>query len=87
MAEFTIGDAMKLEFEVRSFDAAVMALVIFFVPDPITGVREMARVVRPGGIVSAYAWDLVAGGLPLQPLHREILGQSTMPCRIDGVSV
>jgi ubiquinone/menaquinone biosynthesis C-methylase UbiE len=27
--EFTIGDAMKLEFEARSFDAAVMALVIF----------------------------------------------------------
>jgi SAM-dependent methyltransferase len=79
MAEFTIGDAMKLEFEARSFDAAVMALVIFFVPDPITGVREMARVVRPGGIVSAYAWDLVAGGLPLQPLHREMIAIGLKP--------
>jgi ubiquinone/menaquinone biosynthesis C-methylase UbiE len=35
-----------------------MALVIFFVPDPAEGVAEMARVVRPGGIVAAYAWDM-----------------------------
>ena len=34
-----------------------MALVIFFVPDPSQAVAEMVRVVVPGGIVAAYAWD------------------------------
>jgi SAM-dependent methyltransferase len=47
----------------------VMALVIFFVPDPAKGVAEMARVVRPGGSVSTYAWDIPGGGFPFQVLQ------------------
>ncbi|HEY7578074.1 MAG TPA: methyltransferase domain-containing protein [Acetobacteraceae bacterium] len=63
-AVFQIGDAMALPFANDRFDAAVMALVIFFVPDPAKGVAEMARVVRPGGTVAAYAWDMAGGGFP-----------------------
>src|SRR5215468_987831 len=55
-ATFLRGDAMALPFETDRFDAAVMALVLFFVPDPAKGVAEMARVVRPGGTVSTYLW-------------------------------
>jgi ubiquinone/menaquinone biosynthesis C-methylase UbiE len=55
-----------------SVDAATMALVIFFVPEPPRGVAEMARVVRPGGSVSAYAWDLLGGGFPWEPVHAEL---------------
>lgn len=58
MAEFRQGDAMALPFSNNSFDVAVMALVIFFVPDPAKGVAEMMRVVCPGGMVAAYAWDI-----------------------------
>jgi SAM-dependent methyltransferase len=46
-AEFRQGDAMSLPFPDNSFDLAVMALVIFFVPDPAKGVAEMVRVVSP----------------------------------------
>ncbi len=67
LATFRQGDAMALPFADNSFDVAVMALVIFFVPDPAKGVAEMARVVRPGGIVASYAWDLQGGGFPLEP--------------------
>ena len=66
------GDAMALPWPDRSFDAAVMALVIFFVPDPARGVAEMARVVRPGGSVSAYAWDLLGGGFPFAAMSEEM---------------
>lgn len=68
-AEFLPGDAMALPFPDRAFDAAVMPLVIFFVPEPAVGVAEMARVVRPGGVVSAYAWDMHGGGFPYAPVQ------------------
>src|SRR5690606_35589856 len=55
-----------------TFDVAVMPLVIFFVPDPRKGVAEMARVVRPGGTVAAYAWDMAGGGFPYHALHFEM---------------
>ncbi len=72
VAEFCQGDAMALPFTDNTFDAAVMALVIFFVPDPAKGVAEMVRVVRPGGTVATYAWDILGGGLPLEPIRVEM---------------
>jgi SAM-dependent methyltransferase len=72
MAHFAIGDAMALPFADDAFDAAVMPLVIFFVPEPRQGVGEMARVVRPGGSVSAYAWDMLGGGFPYEAVRAEL---------------
>src|SRR5215210_3051520 len=74
VAQFRRGDAMALPFPDDTFDAAVMPLVIFFVPDPATGVAEMARVVCPGGTIAAYAWDMVGGGFPYEALHNEMRG-------------
>jgi ubiquinone/menaquinone biosynthesis C-methylase UbiE len=71
-ADFRKADAMALPFPASAFDAAVMPLVIFFVPDPVKGVAEMARVVAPGGIVSAYAWDMPGGGFPYALLQEEL---------------
>ena len=81
MAEFRQGDAMALPFPDNSFDLAVMALVIFFVPDPAQGVAEMVRVVSPGGTVAAYAWDMAGGGFPLQPVQAELLAMGFAPVR------
>jgi ubiquinone/menaquinone biosynthesis C-methylase UbiE len=80
VAEFRLGDAMALPFPDNRFDAATMALVIFFVPEPARGVAEMVRVIRPGGIVAAYAWDMLGGGFPMEPILSEIraLGQKTL---------
>jgi SAM-dependent methyltransferase len=72
IAQFRQGDAMALPFADNSFDAASMALVIFFVPDPATGVAEMARVVRAGGLVASYAWDIEGGGFPAEPVLAEL---------------
>jgi SAM-dependent methyltransferase len=71
-AWFHQGDAMALPFPDDTFDAAVMPLVIFFVPAPAQGVAEMARVVRPGGIVAAYAWDMLGDGFPYDALRVEM---------------
>jgi len=74
LAVFRQGDAMALPYSDSEFDAAVMALVLFFVPKPAQGVAEMARVVKPGGTVSAYVWDLLEGGGPANPFAAELLG-------------
>ena len=79
MARFQLGDAMAAPFPDDAFDVAVMALVIFFVPDPAKGVAEMARVVRPGGIVAAYAWDMLGGGFPLEILLDELRALGETP--------
>lgn len=56
-ATFDVADAQSLPLEPASFDAAVSGLVLNFVPKPALAAREMARVVRPGGVVAAYVWD------------------------------
>ena len=78
-AAFVRGDAMALPFERARFDAVVMALVIFFVPDPAQGVAEMVRVARPGGLVAAYAWDLLEGGFPFDPIWQETRAAGITP--------
>jgi SAM-dependent methyltransferase len=70
---------MALPFERQRFDAAVMALVIFFVRDPAKGVAEMVRVVRPGGLVAAYAWDVLGGGFPFDPIWEETRAAGVAP--------
>ncbi len=69
VARFTLGSALELPYPDGAFDAAIMALVIFFVPEPARGTAEMRRVVRSGGVVAAYAWDLEGGGFPYEDVH------------------
>ena len=82
LAEFRIGDAQALPYPDSSFDAATMALAISFIPDPIKAVREMMRVIKPGGWVASYMWDMPGGGTPVEPMLRALksLGVAvTMP--------
>lgn len=87
LAQFQQADAMALPLPDACVDQAVMALVIFFVPDPARGVAEMARVLRPGGCASAYAWDVLAGGFPwaaMQDALRTLGYQPAMPPSPDA---
>jgi SAM-dependent methyltransferase len=80
MAEFRQGDAMALPFPEDRFDVAVMALVIFFVPDPVRSVSEMVRVTRRGGTVATYVWDIFGGGFHLEPFRTEMAAMGvTLP--------
>src|SRR5438046_1417918 len=79
LAEFRQGIAMALPFAADRFDAAVMALVIFFVPEPAKGLAEMVRVVAPGGTIAAYAWDMLGGGYPGEVIRAELRGLGVNP--------
>jgi ubiquinone/menaquinone biosynthesis C-methylase UbiE len=81
VVEFRQGDAMALPFPAGRFDAAVMALVLIFVPDPAKGIAEMARVVRPGGTVATYMWDMLGGGFPVDPILVEMRAMGFVPQR------
>jgi ubiquinone/menaquinone biosynthesis C-methylase UbiE len=45
----TQGDAQDLPYEDDSFDAAILVTVLGEIPDQDAGLREVARVLRPGG--------------------------------------
>ena len=64
------GTAERLPYPDDLFDHALAQLVVSFMTDPVLGLREMARVTRPGGTVSACVWDLAGGGAPLTPFWR-----------------
>ena len=79
--ELATGDAMALPYTDNSVDAATMALVLFFVPEPTKGLGEMIRVTRPGGTVAAYVWDIPGGGFPADAIWAELaaIGQPVPP--------
>ena len=55
--EVVVAGAEALPFADGTFDAALSQLVVNFMSDAEAGVREMARVTRPGGIVASCVWD------------------------------
>ncbi len=59
------ADACALPFSDAAFDRALALLVLHFIPETEQAVREMCRVVRPGGVVAAAVWDSY-GGMPYQ---------------------
>jgi len=48
-----LGRAEQLPFEDASFDALTFTYLLRYVADPSATVRELARVVRPGGVVAS----------------------------------
>jgi SAM-dependent methyltransferase len=55
------------------FDVALAQLVVHFMTDPVTGLREMGRVTKPGGAVAACVWDHAADGRgPLSVYYRAL---------------
>jgi SAM-dependent methyltransferase len=74
-----IGDATTMPFADRAFGAAYLRWVLHLIPDWRTALAEMARVVRPGGVlvVSLGAFDEV--GAAVRARFSEITGLSTDP--------
>lgn len=58
-----LGTAEELPYDTDAFDAALAQLVVHFMKDPVVGIRQMARVTRPGGVIAACVWDGPTGAL------------------------
>jgi SAM-dependent methyltransferase len=58
---FQTGNAMELPFADSSFDVAVCGLGLNYIPNPVRGLEEFHRVVRPEGTIAVYVWDYSEG--------------------------
>jgi len=85
------ASAEHLPFPALTFDAALAQLVVHFMPDPIRGLAEMARVTRRDGVVAACVWDHAGGLGPLslfwraaRELDRDVDDESELPGVREG---
>jgi ubiquinone/menaquinone biosynthesis C-methylase UbiE len=89
-ADVREGVAEELPWPDDEFDAALSSLVIGFMRDPDQGVREMARVTRPGGTLAVCMWDIATGGMTMLRLFwdavREIVPRAEGERRMAGTA-
>jgi demethylmenaquinone methyltransferase/2-methoxy-6-polyprenyl-1,4-benzoquinol methylase len=60
-ATFLTGEAERLPFADAEFEALTVTYLLRYVDDPAATVRELARVVKPGGVVSMLEFGLPRG--------------------------
>ena len=55
-ATFVVAQAEALPAQTGSFDAAVSRFGVMFFPAPVNAIREMLRVLKPGGKIAFAVW-------------------------------
>jgi ubiquinone/menaquinone biosynthesis C-methylase UbiE len=64
------ANADDLPFPSAAFDVTLAQLVVHFMPDPVNGLAEMARVTQPDGVVAACVWDFEGERAPISLFWR-----------------
>lgn len=52
--ETHVMDGQKLDFPVEEFDKVILHLILAVIPDPVVCLREVERVIKPGGKISVF---------------------------------
>jgi ubiquinone/menaquinone biosynthesis C-methylase UbiE len=84
--EFHEGDALRLPFPDRSFDAAVCVTVLSHVPKGETAIPELVRVLRSGGRLGVFDLDtdMTAFTHPDRNLTRRIVAAASDATAVNG---
>jgi ubiquinone/menaquinone biosynthesis C-methylase UbiE len=75
-----VGDARALPFPDAAFDAVILHLILAVMPEPARGLRDAARVLRPGGRIAVFD-KFLEGGPP--PLRRRAMNWVARPLFSD----
>ncbi len=88
--DLSLMDAQHLEFPDDTFDSVVATFVFCSVPDPVQGLRELRRVVKPEGRVLLLE-HVRPGGVAgtaadvLNPLVVRMMGANINRCTVENV--
>ncbi|MDH5480245.1 MAG: methyltransferase domain-containing protein [Nitrosomonas sp.] len=69
---FEVADALSLSFDDHAFDAVVCQFGIMFFPDKNKGLAEMARTLKPGGVLAFNVWDSLENNQSASIAHQTI---------------
>lgn len=90
VVDLIIADSQALPFKDSAFDGAVASFVFCSVPDPVQGLREVGRVLRPEG--NAYLLEHGRSGSPLgwvmdmlNPLVVRMIGANINRRTLDNI--
>ena len=83
--EWREGTAESLPYPERTFDAAVSQFGLMYFSDRRQGLREMARVLKPGGTLSLAVWDTLENS-EAYPILVEQLKRLAGDAAANGVS-
>ena len=86
-AEARVMDGQALKVEDASFDLAFSIFGVIFFPDWRKGLREMARVIRPGGQGCVATWHRPPGGGPFEIMAqalRAVFPEQAPPAPLEG---
>jgi SAM-dependent methyltransferase len=75
--EWRQGDAIQMPFEDESFDAVVSQFMLMFITDRVGVIKEMWRVLAPGGRLAAAVWmafERSLGDVALAEIARRLIG-------------
>ncbi|WP_458232782.1 class I SAM-dependent methyltransferase [Roseateles sp. P5_E8] len=80
-----VGDGEDLGVEPASFDAVVCRLGLMLFPDPLQGLREMHRALRPGGRACTVVFSAPPRNPCVTALTATALRHAGLPARDPGV--
>ena len=69
------GEAAKMPFPEESFDVVLSQAGLMFFPDRVAALREMRRLLRPGGTIAVQVWGSSPGYHLTSQLLEEVAGK------------
>jgi ubiquinone/menaquinone biosynthesis C-methylase UbiE len=74
-----VMDISRLAFTSAAFDVGIFAFVLFHLPDPLNGLKEMSRVLKPTGAIGTITWAHNVGYPALDVWLEELEAHGALP--------